>query len=95
VLLLGWAFLVYNTSEYAETDKRVLVKFGVIKRRSLELLLNKIEGISVNQGLLGRGLGYGTIVVNGSGGTKEPFHSIREPFEFRKQVQAQVEASNK
>ncbi len=93
VSLLGWAFLECNTSEFAVTDNRVLVKVGVIKQLSLELLLNKIEGISVNQGLLGRVLGYGTIVVNGSGGTKEKFPSIREPFEFRKQVQAQVEAS--
>jgi uncharacterized membrane protein YdbT with pleckstrin-like domain len=92
-LLLGWAFLEYKTSEFAVTDKRVLVKDGVMNRRSLELLLNKIEGISVNQGLLGRVLGYGTIVVNGTGGTKERFKSISEPFDFRKQVQAQVEAS--
>ena len=68
VLLLGLAFLEYNTSEFAVTDKRVLVKVGVINRRSLELLLNKIEGIGVNQGLLGRALGYGTIFVNGTGG---------------------------
>jgi len=92
-LLVGWSFLVYKTSEFAVTNKRVLVKVGVLSRRSVELLLNKIEGINVNQGLLGRALGYGTIVVGGTGGTKEPFDSIREPFEFRKQVQAQLEAS--
>jgi len=93
VLLFGWAFLEYKTCEYAVTDKRVLVKVGVVRQHSLELLLNKIEGIVVNQGLLGRVLGYGTIVVNGTGGTGELFKSINKPFDFRKQVQAQVEAS--
>ncbi len=93
VLLLGWASLNYITSEFAVTDKRVLVKHGVLRRRSLELLLNKIEGISVNQGLLGRVFNYGKIDVNGTGGTKQPFKSISKPFDFRKQVQAQVEAA--
>jgi hypothetical protein len=40
-------------------------------------------------------LGYGTIIVTGTGGGKEPFHKIDDPFEFRRQVQEQVEAIQK
>ena len=43
--------------------------------------------VRVDQGLLGRLLGYGTIVVTGTGGTNEPFASIANPLEFRRQVQ--------
>jgi uncharacterized membrane protein YdbT with pleckstrin-like domain len=54
----------------------------------MELLLSKIEGITVTQSLSGRVFGYGEIVVTGSGGTQEPFDSIQAPLDFRQAVQA-------
>jgi uncharacterized membrane protein YdbT with pleckstrin-like domain len=78
------------SSEFAITDKRVLIKVGLIRRHSLELLLQKVEGIGVDQGILGRVLGYGTITVSGVGGTKEAFRMISNPLEFRRQVQASL-----
>jgi uncharacterized membrane protein YdbT with pleckstrin-like domain len=80
--------IVSKTSEFAVTNKRVIIKIGVIKRNTLELLLNKVESIKVDQGIAGRILGYGTIVVIGTGGTNEPFMGIAHPLEFRKRVQA-------
>ncbi len=76
------------SSDFAITNKRVLVKVGLIRRHSLELLLQKVEGIGVDQGMLGRILGYGTITVSGVGGTKEAFRMISNPLEFRRQVHA-------
>ena len=66
------------TSEFAVTNKRVLIKTGLIRRHSLETLLTKIESIGVAQSILGRILGFGTIVISGTGGSKEPFHRIAE-----------------
>jgi uncharacterized membrane protein YdbT with pleckstrin-like domain len=80
------------SSEFAITNKRVLIKIGLIRRHSLELLLQKVEGIGVDQGLLGRILGFGTITVSGVGGTKEAFRMISNPLEFRRQVQASLSA---
>jgi uncharacterized membrane protein YdbT with pleckstrin-like domain len=83
-------FITYKTSEFAVTNKRVLIKVGFIKRHSLELLLQKVEGIGVDQDISGRIFGYGTIIVTGTGGTKEPFKKIANPLEFRKQVQQSI-----
>jgi uncharacterized membrane protein YdbT with pleckstrin-like domain len=80
------------SSEFAVTNKRVLVKVGLVRRHSLELLLQKVEGIGVDQGILGRILGYGTITVSGTGGTREAFRMIARPLEFRRQVQASLTA---
>ena len=80
------------SSEFAVTNKRVLVKVGLVRRHSLELLLQKVEGIGVDQGILGRILGYGTITVSGKGGTREAFRMIARPLEFRRQVQASLAA---
>ena len=82
----------YKTSEFGITNKRVIVKVGFIRRNSVELLINKVEGIQVNQGILGRILGFGSITISGTGGTKNPFHKIGAPLEFRKKVQVQIAA---
>ena len=83
-------WLTASNAEFAVTNKRVLMKVGWLNRRSLELLLSKIESISVEQGLGGKMWGYGTIVIGGTGGSHEPFKNIADPFEFRKQVQEQI-----
>jgi uncharacterized membrane protein YdbT with pleckstrin-like domain len=85
------AYLNYTTSEFGVTNKRIMIKVGIIRRHSLETLLKKVESITVNQTIIGRMLGYGTIVVSGTGGTPEPFHKISNPLEFRKQVNEQIE----
>jgi membrane protein YdbS with pleckstrin-like domain len=82
----------YNSSEFAVTNKRVLAKHGFIQRESIETLLSKVEAISVDQGIPGRVLGYGTIVLTGTGGTEESFPRIAAPLEFRRQIQSQVVA---
>ena len=88
-----WAQIIYTTSEFAITNKRVVIKVGWLRRRTVETMLSKVEGINVDQSVLGRLLGYGSIVITGTGGTAEPFRNIGSPFEFRRQVQAQVSAA--
>jgi len=75
------------TSEFAITNKRVIIKVGLISRRTLEMNLTKIESVNVNQSILGRMLGYGTIVVIGTGGTREIFAGICDPTTFKKKFQ--------
>ena len=74
------------TTELALTNKRIIAKFGFIRRTTIELRLEKVESININQSLLGRLLGYGTIVIKGTGGTGTPIPSIQKPLEFRRIV---------
>jgi membrane protein YdbS with pleckstrin-like domain len=86
------ARIIVITSEFAVTNNRVLVKVGFIRRHSLEIVLQQVEGIGVDQGILGRILGFGTIIVSGTGTTREFFIRIRNPLEFRRQVQVNARA---
>jgi uncharacterized membrane protein YdbT with pleckstrin-like domain len=93
VLVIGivWGlvkYVDYASSEFAVTNKRVIIKVGVLRRRTVEMLNAKVEAVAVNQGILGRIFGYGNIVVTGTGGTNEPFNGISSPLEFRRAVQA-------
>lgn len=90
-LVIFFAIVVRNSTEMAVTNKRVIIKAGLFRRKTIELFLSKIESIGVEQGLLGRMLGYGTIVVRGTGGTAEPFKKVHSPLEFRRQVQQHSE----
>jgi uncharacterized membrane protein YdbT with pleckstrin-like domain len=80
-----------NATEMAVTNRRVVIKTGLASRKTIEMMLNKVESIEVSETAFGRMLGYGTIAVIGTGGTLEPFHNIARPLEFRSQVQQQVE----
>jgi uncharacterized membrane protein YdbT with pleckstrin-like domain len=87
-LILLITYIRRRASDFAVTNKRVMMKVGVFSTRSIELLLNKIEAIAVNQSFLGRTLGYGDIVITGSGGSRETFARIQRPLAFRRAVQS-------
>lgn len=79
-----------NATEMAVTNKRVIAKTGIAERRSIEILLSRIESVVVDEPAMGRILGYGTVIVRGTGGTPEVFEKIYHPLEFREQVQRQI-----
>jgi uncharacterized membrane protein YdbT with pleckstrin-like domain len=79
-----------SATEMAVTSKRVIVKSGIAERRTVEILLSRIESVAVDEPALGRLLGYGTVIVRGTGGTPEMFEKISHPLEFREQVQRQI-----
>ena len=79
-----------NATEMAVTNKRIIVKSGIVDRRTIELLLTRVESVAVEEPALGRILGYGTVIVRGTGGTPEVFERIYHPLEFRQKVQSQI-----
>ena len=91
IITVAIGFFKRSSTEMAVTNKRVLVKVGIMSRRSIEIMLSKIESVRVDQSLTGRMLRFGTIVVRGVGGTPEPFADIAHPLEFRRQVQEQID----
>lgn len=80
-----------NATEMAVTTRRVVIKQGLVNRKTIEMLLNKIETIEVSEPMAGRMLGYGSITMIGTGGTSEPFHKIGHPLQFRSAVQQELE----
>lgn len=79
-----------SAAELVVTNKRVIFKAGVFRRKTTEMFLQKIESVGVDQNLVGRISNYGTITLRGTGGTTEPFDKVSNPLEFRRQVQQQI-----
>ena len=84
-----------NATEMAVTNKRIIAKTGLAERRTIELLLSRVESVAVDEPALGRLLGYGTVIVRGIGGTPESFERIQNPLKFREQVQSQIASESK
>jgi uncharacterized membrane protein YdbT with pleckstrin-like domain len=91
-ILLGAGAIKRSATVMALTNKRIIVKTGIATRRTIELLLSKIESIVVEEPAMGRLLGYGTVIIRGTGGTPEVFEKIARPLEFREQVQSELAA---
>jgi len=88
--ILGYGLAKRNATEMAVTNNRVLIKTGLASRRTLDLMLSRVESIAVEETFLGRILGYGSVIVRGTGGTPEAFFLIAHPQEFRRAVQEQT-----
>lgn len=83
--LVFWisAVVRYFSTELAITNKRVIAKFGLISRKSVEINLQKVESIQVNQGILGRIFDFGSIIISGAGSPQAPIPGISRPLSFR------------
>jgi uncharacterized membrane protein YdbT with pleckstrin-like domain len=96
ILLIAAAALIAGgvirrvATEVAVSNQRVLLRTGLFFRRYVAVLLPRVESIGMEETLAGRILGYGTVVVKGTGGTCERFDRIREPNKFRWQLQDQL-----
>ena len=92
IVILARAVLMRSAVQMAVTNKRVIARVGVLTRRTIDLLLSRVESVGVQESVVGRMLGYGTVVLRGTGGTPESFDKIASPLEFRTQVQQQIDA---
>jgi uncharacterized membrane protein YdbT with pleckstrin-like domain len=93
LIFIARGILMRNATEMTVTNKRVFVKVGLAARRTIELLLSRVESIGVEESVMGRMFGFGRVIVHGTGGTPEVFNMIAHPLEFRTQVQQQIEKS--
>lgn len=86
------SFIARRSTEFVITTRRVIAKRGVVRRRTVETLLEKVEAVSIDQSLLGRILNYGNVTVQGTGGTEESFTLVSDPMALRKTIHEQIDA---
>jgi uncharacterized membrane protein YdbT with pleckstrin-like domain len=89
-LVIAWVRV--RSTELAITNRRVIAKFGFIKRHTVEINLEKVEALRVEQGLAGRMLNFGTIIFSGAGTSVAPLRNIADPLVFRRKF---MEATNR
>jgi uncharacterized membrane protein YdbT with pleckstrin-like domain len=84
LVFLAIAWVRVRSTELAITNRRVIAKFGFIKRHTVEINLEKVEALKVEQGLWGRFLNFGTVFISGAGTSVAPIANIADPLVFRR-----------
>ncbi len=90
VLALLWYVVINNGKKFVLTNKRIILKTGIIMRNSKELMLRKCESINVQQTILGRIFNYGDVIVS-TGEEKDVFKYIWGPMSFSTKVNEQID----
>ncbi|MDP0563304.1 MAG: PH domain-containing protein [Candidatus Endonucleobacter sp. (ex Gigantidas childressi)] len=83
LIWLGW-----RNTEQGVTNKRVIYKHGIISRKTYEMKLSAIESIIIKQGILGRILGYGTIIITGRGASDVTIRWITDPMRVKREIES-------
>ena len=84
MLLTEW--VRRRSTEIVVTDHRVILKRGVLSHYTAEMNVSKIETVDVMQSLSGRLLGYGTVVIRGTGAGIEPLRRVGAPIALRNAI---------
>lgn len=91
-LVIVVALVRRNSTELAVTNRRVIAKSGLIARSTIEMNLAKVESVRVEQTVMGRLFGFGSIIVTGTGATMDPIRFIADPIAFRQAIQKATDA---
>jgi uncharacterized membrane protein YdbT with pleckstrin-like domain len=79
-LLVLWLAVLpvvrWRTTHLVVTDRRVLLREGVLSRQDIDVPLDRVSGVSTRRSLPGRLLGYGTLVVETESGAELEFADV-------------------
>ncbi|MFM1917664.1 MAG: hypothetical protein RJB01_1179 [Actinomycetota bacterium] len=70
LILILWAvvpFLRWVTTQYVFTDRRIIVRSGIITRQGKDMPLAKVNNVSFSVPAMGRILNYGELVIQSAG----------------------------
>ncbi len=94
MIALIWDWIRLRTTEMVITNRRVIYKTGLIVRNTHEQLLGKIENIKLQQGLIGRVLGYGTLELIGTGGSPVSLRLVDNVEGFKNKLSAALSSAH-
>lgn len=90
VIFWAYVWIEYATSDFAVTNKRVMMREGFFYRHANEMRLSTISQVNVDQSLLGQLLNYGIVSINAFG-AYDAFSLIARPIAFQQAVNQQLD----
>lgn len=80
-------WLTYQCSYLTIKRNQVLLCTGIFVRQTIVLSLNKIESIDIRQSILGTIFQYGSLIITGTGGTRQVIHFLNKPLTCRRYIE--------
>ena len=76
--------------QIAVTNQRLIYRRGLVRRSTEELQLRAVEGVQLEQGILGRILGFGRVIISGTGIEDVRLPALAEPVQLRSKLQEAI-----
>lgn len=95
LIILVMTYLNVRLSNFTVTNKRILINDAFFIAQSRNIILSEIEGVHVEQGIIGKLLNFGSIVVRVVGGTQYFYFNVNKPDEFRKAINEHLSKGEK
>ena len=91
---LIWTYLSWRSTCYILTNKRVMIKSGVVSKKSVYMHFNKIQDITVTQGFIQRISSSGDIeIFGGRDRTSLILNNIPNPDNFEELINQRIEGN--
>lgn len=93
IMSLIWLFMMWIAYEFSMLTikkKQVILRAGVIIRKTTDIPMDKIESIDIRQSLLGSLLKFGSLIITGTGGTKQTIATVSRPLTCRRFIEQQM-----
>jgi membrane protein YdbS with pleckstrin-like domain len=87
---LGWLatrVAVWRSRLLVITTRRVIYRWGILRRTGREIPLDRVQDVTYHQSLLERLVGAGSLTIESAGASgQEPFPDVRHPAEMQSLV---------
>lgn len=83
-----YEYLRLRSIEQGVTNKRVILKRGIISRKTEEMKLTSIETVEIDQGIFGRIFGFGMVKITGRGISDIVFKGMDDPMSVKRQIES-------
>jgi|TARA_R110002126_G_scaffold110918_1_gene248332 uncharacterized membrane protein YdbT with pleckstrin-like domain len=83
----GLMWLTYQFSSLTIKEKQVILRSGILVRQTIDIPLSKIESIDIRQSILGSLFRYGSLLITGTGGTRQWMGYVAKPLTCRRHIE--------
>ena len=88
-----WLLMMYGSYAFSILmikSRQVILRKGIMVRKTIDIPMNKIESIDISQSIIGSLFQYGTLVITGTGGTQQIINYINKPLTCRRVIEQQM-----
>ncbi len=90
LIAIAWGFLMWLTYQFSSLtikEKQVILRSGILVRQTIDIPLSKIESIDIRQSIIGSLFQYGSLLITGTGGTRQWMGYIAKPLTCRRHIE--------
>lgn len=87
LIWVAMTWVTFHFSSLTIKKMQISLRRGMLVRETIDIPLSKIESIDIRQSVLGSLLGYGSLFITGTGGTRYLMNFLVHPLTCRRYIE--------